>query len=201
MCRIEQHVKNGAQPGRDALVRDAESSRRFALVRGVVSRESVVERSAADSGSGLPLGVGHLRQTLISKPLMADKSQRRMHVAFGSQRRPLRDDARDCNAEDDPHNVHRCVRSSRGVENTASASKGMCGRGQWQSKAPARLASMSERNGDRARFQKNRKRKLHHRQCIQALRLALRNRAAEQASTREASLNMHDEGGPARIGD
>jgi hypothetical protein len=42
---------------------------------------------------------------------------------------------------------------------------------------------------------------LHHRQCIQVLRLVLRNRAAEQASTRDASLNMHDEGGPARIGD
>lgn len=79
--------------------------------------------------------------------------------------------------------------------------KGMCGTGQWQSKAPTRLASMSERNGDRARFQKDRKRKLHHRQCIQVLRLVLRNRAAEQASTRDASLNMHDEGGPARIGD
>ena len=33
---------------------------------------------------------------------------------------------------------------------------------------------MSQRNGDRARFQKNRKRKLHHRQRIRALVTALR---------------------------
>jgi len=60
---------------------------------------------------------------------------------------------------------------------------------------------MSERNGDRARFDKDRKRKLHHRQHIQALMARLRKRAAEEASSRAASLNMHDEGGPARIGD
>ena len=60
---------------------------------------------------------------------------------------------------------------------------------------------MSERNGDRARFQKDRKRKMHRRQRIQALMLGLRNRTAERASTHAASLNMHDEGGPARIGD
>lgn len=65
----------------------------------------------------------------------------------------------------------------------------------------ARLAIMSERNGDRARFHKDRRRKLHRRQRIHTLMLALRNRADEQASTRAASLNMHDEGGPARIGD
>jgi hypothetical protein len=35
---------------------------------------------------------------------------------------------------------------------------------------------MSERNGDRARFQKNRKRKLLHRQRIHAMLLALRQR-------------------------
>ena len=35
---------------------------------------------------------------------------------------------------------------------------------------------MSERNGDRARFQKDRKRKLRHRQRIQALVKALRPR-------------------------
>jgi hypothetical protein len=61
---------------------------------------------------------------------------------------------------------------------------------------------MSARNGDRARFHKDRKRKLHHRQRIQALMAGLRKRADdEEASTRAASLNMHDEGGPARIGD
>jgi len=60
---------------------------------------------------------------------------------------------------------------------------------------------MSERNGDRARFHKDRKRKLHHRQRIRAVVAALRKLADEEASTRVASLNMHDEGGPARIGD
>ena len=60
---------------------------------------------------------------------------------------------------------------------------------------------MSERNGDRARFHKDRKRKLHHRQRIQALMLVLRKRQDEEAATRVESLNMRDEGGPARIGD
>jgi len=60
---------------------------------------------------------------------------------------------------------------------------------------------MSALNGDRARFQKDRKRKLHRRQRIEALRAVLRKRAEEAASTRVASLNMHDEGGPARSGD
>jgi len=60
---------------------------------------------------------------------------------------------------------------------------------------------MSERNGDRARFHKDRKRKLHHRQRIQALTAALRERADEKTSTSVASLKMADEGGPARIGD
>jgi hypothetical protein len=60
---------------------------------------------------------------------------------------------------------------------------------------------MSARNGDRARFHKDRKRKLHHRQRIQALMAALRKRADEKASARVASLNMPDEGAPARIGD
>lgn len=60
---------------------------------------------------------------------------------------------------------------------------------------------MSERNGDRARFQKDRKRKLHHRQRIQALTAALRERAAEKISADVASVKMTDEGGPARIGD
>jgi hypothetical protein len=59
---------------------------------------------------------------------------------------------------------------------------------------------MSQRNGDRARFQKNRKRKLHHRQRIRALVTALRNRRDADASVK-ASLAMHDEGGPMRTGD
>jgi hypothetical protein len=37
---------------------------------------------------------------------------------------------------------------------------------------------MSARNGDRARFQKDRKRKLLHRQRIQALKVAVREKAA-----------------------
>jgi len=77
---------------------------------------------------------------------------------------------------------------------------------------------MSERNGDRARFQKDRKRKLHHRQRIRALMTELKSkkRANEDASagpdrsvtmpftdaaSRAASLAMHDEGGPTRTGD
>lgn len=75
---------------------------------------------------------------------------------------------------------------------------------------------MSERNGDRARFQKNRKRKLHHRQRIQALVTGLLKRTDEHASgaadrsvaatftdtaSRAASLVMHDEGGPTRTRD
>jgi hypothetical protein len=60
---------------------------------------------------------------------------------------------------------------------------------------------MSARNGDRARFHKDRTRKLRHRQRIRALMAALRKRADEEASRRVASLAMHDEGGPARIED
>ena len=41
---------------------------------------------------------------------------------------------------------------------------------------------MSERNGDKARFQKNRKRKLHHRQRIRALMAGLRKATAEDTS-------------------
>jgi hypothetical protein len=73
---------------------------------------------------------------------------------------------------------------------------------------------MSQRNGDRARFQKNRKHKLHHRQRIRALVTALRNRrdatasadrsvtvTSTDAASVKASLAMHDEGGPMRTGD
>jgi hypothetical protein len=59
---------------------------------------------------------------------------------------------------------------------------------------------MSERNGDRARFQKDRKRKLHHRQRIHAVKALLRKRADEE-STRVASRKMTDEGAPASTGD
>ena len=60
---------------------------------------------------------------------------------------------------------------------------------------------MSERNGDRARFQKNRKRKLRHRQRIHALVLALRRRMGTDPASRAAALAMTDEGGQARPGD
>jgi hypothetical protein len=72
---------------------------------------------------------------------------------------------------------------------------------------------MSQRNGDRARFQKNRKRKLRHRQRIRALVTALQNRrdaasagrsvsvTSTDAASVKASLAMHDEGGPLRTGD
>ena len=69
---------------------------------------------------------------------------------------------------------------------------------------------MSERNGDRARFQKDRKRKLLRRQRIQALRITVRTktdaairsaRPVNDAPAGEASLNGHDEGGPMRAGD
>jgi hypothetical protein len=60
---------------------------------------------------------------------------------------------------------------------------------------------MSRRNGDRARFQKNRKRKLLHRQRIQTLKAALKIRAAGATSAGAASVKPHAEGGPARIGD
>lgn len=63
---------------------------------------------------------------------------------------------------------------------------------------------MSELNGDKARFQKNRKRKLQNRRRIRAL---LARPAAKQvkdapgASTRAGSLAMLDEGGPTRAQD
>ena len=66
---------------------------------------------------------------------------------------------------------------------------------------------MSKRNGDRARFQKDRKRKLFHRQQIQALRAGLGKKtnasgaAVAATPTGAASLAMQDEGGPTRPGD
>ena len=51
---------------------------------------------------------------------------------------------------------------------------------------------MSQRNGDRARFQKNRKRKLHHRQRIRALVTALRNRRdADASADRRRDRHVH----------
>ena len=94
-----------------------------------------------------------------------------------------------------------CNGSSRRFESSAFDASGMCRTGQCHRRDPARLASMSERNGDRARFQKDRKRKMHRRQRIQALMLGLRKPADEHASTHVAALNMNDEGGPVRIGD
>lgn len=60
---------------------------------------------------------------------------------------------------------------------------------------------MSERNGDRARFQKNRKHKLLNRQHIHALTVRLRKQIVDAASSDAASLTMHDEGGPSRSTD
>lgn len=68
---------------------------------------------------------------------------------------------------------------------------------------------MSALNGDRARFQRNRQRKMLRRQRIQALVIGLRKTADQarvsdrvaDADSRSASLAMHDEGGPARAGD
>jgi len=78
----------------------------------------------------------------------------------------------------------------------------MCETAQSYSAVPVSLVGvMSARNGDRARFYKDRKRKLRHRQRIRALMAGLKKRVDEDASTRVASLNMHDEGGPTRIGD
>jgi hypothetical protein len=55
---------------------------------------------------------------------------------------------------------------------------------------------MSKRNGDRARFHKDRKRKLRHRQRIQALALTVREKRSADSASRAASVAMTDEGGP-----
>jgi hypothetical protein len=60
---------------------------------------------------------------------------------------------------------------------------------------------MSERNGDRARFQKNRKRKLRHRERIRELAATLPKRAGRDVSSRAASQRMLEEGGQLRAGD
>ena len=60
---------------------------------------------------------------------------------------------------------------------------------------------MSRLNGDRARFQKDRKRKLLHRQRIHAIMARQKQQTDQDASSRAASIHMQDEGGPVRIGD
>lgn len=66
---------------------------------------------------------------------------------------------------------------------------------------------MSERNGDRARFQKNRQRKLRHRQRIRTLMSERHGKAAQpvatgsEAASRRASADMHSEGSPTRAGE
>ncbi|HET9831703.1 MAG TPA: hypothetical protein VFP91_08335 [Vicinamibacterales bacterium] len=60
---------------------------------------------------------------------------------------------------------------------------------------------MSRTNGDRARFQKDRKRKLLHRQRIRAFIATQRQQTDADASSRAASMRMQDEGGPVRTGD
>jgi hypothetical protein len=59
---------------------------------------------------------------------------------------------------------------------------------------------MSERNGDRARFQKNRKRKLHHRRQLKAL-LPGTPKKTDNAGAHDASPVTPGEGVPAPIGD
>ena len=72
---------------------------------------------------------------------------------------------------------------------------------------------MSERNGDKARFQKNRKRKLLQRQRTRTLMARVPGQtsashakksvsgASPDAASARASRAMQDEGGPTRAGD
>ena len=60
---------------------------------------------------------------------------------------------------------------------------------------------MSKLNGDRARFHKDRQRKLLRRARIHLVMARLRKRIGEDAASARASLRMHDEGGPVRNGD
>jgi hypothetical protein len=77
----------------------------------------------------------------------------------------------------------------------------MCEIAQSNTAPRLTLMVMSERNGDKARFQKDRKRKMLRRQRIHALMAGLQKRADDEASSRAGSLNMRNEGGQARIGD
>jgi hypothetical protein len=72
------------------------------------------------------------------------------------------------------------------------------------SRGPGAFASvgvMSAKNGDRARFHKNRKRKLLHRQRVQALITGQRKQVDEPAVLTSAAVGMQDEGGPVRVED
>jgi hypothetical protein len=60
---------------------------------------------------------------------------------------------------------------------------------------------MSKLNGDRARFHKDRKRKLHRRQRLHVLAAGLRKATEDKTSSRAASGGMLNEGGPLRTGD
>jgi len=77
----------------------------------------------------------------------------------------------------------------------------MCETAQPRVVHPATLAAMAERHTDPAGSDKDRKPKPRLRERLRALIAGTRKRAAEEASTRQASLDMHDEGGPARAGD
>jgi hypothetical protein len=57
---------------------------------------------------------------------------------------------------------------------------------------------MSKLNGDKSRFQINRKRKMRRRERLQVTLAAITKRAGETAA---ASIRMHDEGGPVRNGE
>jgi hypothetical protein len=59
---------------------------------------------------------------------------------------------------------------------------------------------MSAQNGERARFQRNRKRKVVQRQRLHAVMAEIVKRKAAAAETLAASMAMRDEGGAARIG-
>lgn len=77
----------------------------------------------------------------------------------------------------------------------------MCETAQSQFTVQSSLAIMAEQCRDRARLDRDQDRKLDGRQRLHAWRARLRKKADEEAALRVASLNMHDEGGPARIGD
>jgi hypothetical protein len=46
---------------------------------------------------------------MIGKPLMAHESEMRSRVVSVSPRQPLGENAHDSDAQNDPHNIHRCV--------------------------------------------------------------------------------------------
>jgi hypothetical protein len=60
---------------------------------------------------------------------------------------------------------------------------------------------MSKLNGDRARFQKDTKRKLLRRVRLRVAMARLRARNGDAATVAAASMRMQDEGGPVRHDD